>query len=97
MGPAVIGVSFQGDSIPNSRSFTPQLFPWGGNSRSPPHLRTASPQTCRIQPPGGIHIPMITFWEWLGQGYEYGFVQQLQHLIREGDEGYWPGSRCPAS
>jgi hypothetical protein len=31
---------------------------------------------------------MITFWEWLGQGYEFGFVQALQRLFREGDEGY---------
>jgi hypothetical protein len=31
---------------------------------------------------------MLTFWEWLGQGFEYGFVQELQRLIREGDEGY---------
>jgi hypothetical protein len=31
---------------------------------------------------------MVTFWEWLGQGYQYGFVQALQRLIREGDEGY---------
>src|SRR5262249_38996220 len=28
------------------------------------------------------------FWEWLGQGYECGFVQELQRLFREGDEGY---------
>jgi hypothetical protein len=28
---------------------------------------------------------MVTFWEWLGQGYECGFVQRL---FREGDEGY---------
>jgi hypothetical protein len=31
---------------------------------------------------------MITFWEWLGQGYQFAFVQQLQRLIREGDEVY---------
>jgi hypothetical protein len=31
---------------------------------------------------------MLTFWEWLGQGYEFGFVQELQRLFREGDEGY---------
>jgi hypothetical protein len=33
---------------------------------------------------------MMTFWEWLGQGYEFGFVQELQRLLREmrGDEGY---------
>src|SRR5215472_18432375 len=31
---------------------------------------------------------MMTFWEWLGQGYECGFVQELQRLFREGDEGY---------
>jgi hypothetical protein len=33
---------------------------------------------------------MMTFWEWLEQGYEYGFVQELQCLLREmrGDEGY---------
>ncbi len=33
---------------------------------------------------------MLTFWEWLGQGYECGFVQELQRLLREmrGDEGY---------
>jgi hypothetical protein len=33
---------------------------------------------------------MMTFWEWLGRGYEFGFVQELQRLIREmrGDEGY---------
>jgi hypothetical protein len=33
---------------------------------------------------------MMTFWEWLGQGYEYWFGQELQRLIREirGDEGY---------
>jgi hypothetical protein len=32
---------------------------------------------------------MMTFWEWLGQGYEYGFVQDLERLFREmrGDEG----------
>lgn len=38
----------------------------------------------------GINTPMITFWEWLGQGYDLGFVQELQRLIREmrGDEGY---------
>jgi hypothetical protein len=28
---------------------------------------------------------MVTFWEWLGHGYEFGFVQRL---FREGDEGY---------
>jgi hypothetical protein len=28
---------------------------------------------------------MFTFWGWLGQGYECGFVQRL---FREGDEGY---------
>jgi hypothetical protein len=28
---------------------------------------------------------MTTFWEWLGRGYECGFVQRL---FREGDEGY---------
>jgi hypothetical protein len=33
---------------------------------------------------------MLTFWEWLGKGYEYGFVQELECLLREmrGDEGY---------
>src|SRR6478609_5598743 len=31
---------------------------------------------------------MMTFWEWLGQGYECGFVQALQFLLREGDEGH---------
>jgi hypothetical protein len=33
---------------------------------------------------------MMTFWEWLGQGYEFGFVQELARLIREtrGDKGY---------
>jgi hypothetical protein len=31
---------------------------------------------------------MMTFWEWLGQGYECGFVRELQRLFREGDEGY---------
>ena len=31
---------------------------------------------------------MMTFWEWLGQGFEYGFVQELQRLILEGDAGY---------
>jgi hypothetical protein len=33
---------------------------------------------------------MLTFWEWLGQGFEFGFVQELQRLLREmrGDEGY---------
>jgi hypothetical protein len=33
---------------------------------------------------------MMTFWEWLGQGYQFGFVQELQRLLREmrGDEGY---------
>jgi hypothetical protein len=30
---------------------------------------------------------MMTFWEWFGQGYEYGFVQELR-LLLEGDEGY---------
>ena len=30
---------------------------------------------------------MMTFWEWLGQGYEFGFVQRLIHEMR-GDEGY---------
>jgi hypothetical protein len=36
------------------------------------------------------YLMMITFWEWLGQGYEYGFVLELQRLLREmrGDEGY---------
>jgi hypothetical protein len=31
---------------------------------------------------------LMTFWEWLGQGYECGFLQELQRLFREGDEGY---------
>jgi hypothetical protein len=31
---------------------------------------------------------MVTFWEWLGQGYESGFVQELECLFREGDEGH---------
>lgn len=31
---------------------------------------------------------MVAFWEWLGQGYEFGFAQELLRLIREGDEGY---------
>jgi hypothetical protein len=31
---------------------------------------------------------MISFWEWLGQGYQFGFLQALQSLFREGDEGY---------
>jgi hypothetical protein len=33
---------------------------------------------------------MITFWEWLGQGYEFGFAQELLRLLREmrGDEGF---------
>jgi hypothetical protein len=31
---------------------------------------------------------MMSFWEWLGQGYECGFVQELALLFREGDEGY---------
>jgi hypothetical protein len=33
---------------------------------------------------------MMSFWEWLGQGYEFGFVQELQRLLREmrGDEGH---------
>jgi hypothetical protein len=31
---------------------------------------------------------MMSFWEWLGQGYEFGFVQELQRLFREGDEGH---------
>ena len=31
---------------------------------------------------------MLTFWEWLGQGYECGFLQKLQRLFREGDEGH---------
>jgi hypothetical protein len=31
---------------------------------------------------------MLSFWEWLGEGYESGFVQELQHLFREGDAGY---------
>jgi hypothetical protein len=30
---------------------------------------------------------MLTFWEWLGQGYEFGFVQRLLREMR-GDEGY---------
>jgi hypothetical protein len=29
---------------------------------------------------------MVTFWEWLG--YQFGFVQALQRLFREGDEGF---------
>ena len=28
----------------------------------------------------------MTFWEWLGQGHQ--FVQELQRLFREGDEGF---------
>jgi hypothetical protein len=68
--------------------------------RSPPHLipdldrrrrpavffgKVAGP----IQPPRAIPIPMMmTFWEWLGQGYEHGFVQEFRRLFREGDEGY---------
>jgi hypothetical protein len=31
---------------------------------------------------------LMTFWEWLGQGYECGFVQELTLLFREGDEGF---------
>jgi hypothetical protein len=31
---------------------------------------------------------IVTFWEWLGQGYEFGFVQELQSLFLEGDAGY---------
>jgi hypothetical protein len=30
---------------------------------------------------------LLTFWEWLGQGYEFGFVQRLLREMR-GDEGY---------
>jgi hypothetical protein len=30
---------------------------------------------------------MMGFWEWLGQGYEFGFVQRLLREMR-GDEGY---------
>src|SRR5262245_21173246 len=30
---------------------------------------------------------MISFWEWLGQGCEYGFVE-LHRLLRERDAGY---------
>jgi hypothetical protein len=29
---------------------------------------------------------LMTFWGWLGQGYECGFVQELALLFREGDE-----------
>jgi hypothetical protein len=31
---------------------------------------------------------LMTFWEWLGQGYECGFVQELQRLFCEGDAGH---------
>jgi hypothetical protein len=31
---------------------------------------------------------MVTFWEWLSQGNEFGYLQELQRLFREGDEGY---------
>jgi hypothetical protein len=33
---------------------------------------------------------MMNFWEWLEQGYEFGFVQEFQGLLREmrGDQGY---------
>jgi hypothetical protein len=31
---------------------------------------------------------LMTFWEWLGQGYECGFVQELALLFREGDAGH---------
>jgi hypothetical protein len=31
---------------------------------------------------------MMTFWEWLGEGYECGFLQKLARLFSEGDEGY---------
>jgi hypothetical protein len=33
---------------------------------------------------------MVTFWEWLGHGYECGFVQELQRVFREmhGDAGF---------
>ena len=24
----------------------------------------------------------MTFWEWLGRGYEFGFVRELQRLLR---------------
>jgi hypothetical protein len=39
---------------------------------------------------------MLTFWEWLGQGYEFGFVQELHRLLREmrGDEGWSWGGAC---
>jgi hypothetical protein len=30
---------------------------------------------------------MVTFWEWLGHGYQFGFVQRLLREMR-GDEGY---------
>jgi hypothetical protein len=30
---------------------------------------------------------MMTFWEWLGQGYEFGFVERLLREMR-GDQGY---------
>jgi hypothetical protein len=48
-----------------------------------------------MQPPGGIHIStMMTFWEWLGQGYQFGFVQELQRLFREGGRRRAAGSFC---
>jgi hypothetical protein len=31
---------------------------------------------------------MLSFWKWLGQGYECGFLQDLQRPFSEGDEGY---------
>jgi hypothetical protein len=31
---------------------------------------------------------MLTFWEWLSQGYECGYLHELQRLFSEGDAGY---------
>jgi hypothetical protein len=46
-------------------------------------------QRFQIPVPAGIDTSMmLSFWEWLGQGYEFGYLQELQRLFREGDEGY---------
>src|SRR2546428_830630 len=92
MGPAAWGCRSKGIAFRILGSLLLHSFP--GEAFLAPHRippRTASPQPCQNPAPVGINTSMmLTFWEWLGQGYEFGFVQELQRLIREmrGDEGY---------
>ena len=85
MGPAAKGCHCREIAFRILDSLPLDSFP--GEAFLAPHRispRTAIPRACRIQPPVGVNTSMLmTFWEWLGQGYE-----ELALLFREGDEGF---------